>query len=74
MEKQFPGDGVELTTLLVVTDIERSRWFYRDGGKNLRAYYSAYSFMNKRIKLEKWIGYRLGSLFGVKRIHKRVQM
>ena len=30
MEKQFPDDGVELTTLLVVTDIERSRWFYRD--------------------------------------------
>lgn len=30
MEKQFPSDGVELTTLLVVTDIERSRWFYRD--------------------------------------------
>ncbi len=29
-EGQFPGDGVELTTLLVVTDIERSRWFYRD--------------------------------------------
>ncbi len=30
MVTQFPGDGVELTTLLVVTDIERSRWFYRD--------------------------------------------
>jgi catechol 2,3-dioxygenase-like lactoylglutathione lyase family enzyme len=30
MEKQFPSDDVELTTLLVVTDIERSRWFYRD--------------------------------------------
>ncbi len=30
VEGQFPGDGVELTTLLVVTDIERSRWFYRD--------------------------------------------
>jgi catechol 2,3-dioxygenase-like lactoylglutathione lyase family enzyme len=27
---QFPGDGVELTILLVVTDIERSRRFYRD--------------------------------------------
>ncbi len=30
MEAQFPGDGVEMTTLLVVTDIECSRWFYRD--------------------------------------------
>ena len=30
MEKQFPSAGVELTTLLVVTDIKRSRWFYRD--------------------------------------------
>ncbi|MFC1917973.1 VOC family protein [Chloroflexota bacterium] len=30
MESQFPGAGVELTTLLVVTDIEHSRWFYRD--------------------------------------------
>jgi catechol 2,3-dioxygenase-like lactoylglutathione lyase family enzyme len=26
----FPGDGVELTILLVVSDIERSRTFYRD--------------------------------------------
>ncbi len=30
MEKQFPSDDVELTTLLVVTDIERSRRFYQD--------------------------------------------
>ncbi len=30
VEGQFPSDGVELTILLVVTDIERSRWFYRD--------------------------------------------
>ena len=30
MEMQFPGDEVEMTTLLVVTDMERSRWFYRD--------------------------------------------
>ena len=26
----FPTEGVELTLLLVVSDIERSRWFYRD--------------------------------------------
>lgn len=40
MEKQFPSDDVELTTLLVVTDIERSRWFYRDvlGAKVFREY------------------------------------
>ena len=30
VDTQFPGDGVEMTTLLVVSDIERSRWFYRD--------------------------------------------
>jgi catechol 2,3-dioxygenase-like lactoylglutathione lyase family enzyme len=29
-ETRFPGDGVELTILLVVTDIEHSRWFYQD--------------------------------------------
>jgi catechol 2,3-dioxygenase-like lactoylglutathione lyase family enzyme len=29
MENQFPSAGVELTQLLVVSDIERSRWFYR---------------------------------------------
>ncbi|MBI4408462.1 MAG: VOC family protein [Gemmatimonadetes bacterium] len=26
----FPGEGVELTHLLVVRDLERARWFYRD--------------------------------------------
>jgi catechol 2,3-dioxygenase-like lactoylglutathione lyase family enzyme len=26
----FPTDGVELTQLLVVSDMERSKWFYRD--------------------------------------------
>ncbi len=26
----FPTEGVELTLLLVVSDIERSQWFYRD--------------------------------------------
>ena len=26
----FPTEGVELTLLLVVSDIKRSRWFYRD--------------------------------------------
>ena len=26
----FPTDGVELTQLLVVTDMEKSKWFYRD--------------------------------------------
>jgi catechol 2,3-dioxygenase-like lactoylglutathione lyase family enzyme len=30
MEKQFPIKGVELTLLLVVSDIKRSRTFYRD--------------------------------------------
>jgi catechol 2,3-dioxygenase-like lactoylglutathione lyase family enzyme len=30
METQFPSEGVEMTTLLVVTDIERARLFYRD--------------------------------------------
>jgi len=40
METQFPSAGVELTTLLVVTDIKRSRWFYRDvlGAKVFREY------------------------------------
>jgi catechol 2,3-dioxygenase-like lactoylglutathione lyase family enzyme len=28
--REFPTDGVELTHLLVVSDLERSRWFYRD--------------------------------------------
>ena len=30
MKSGFPRDGVELTTLLVVSDIEQSRMFYRD--------------------------------------------
>jgi len=30
MEKQFPSASVELTVLLVVSDIEQSRSFYRD--------------------------------------------
>ena len=30
MEKQFPTAGVELTILLVVSDIEQSRSFYQD--------------------------------------------
>jgi catechol 2,3-dioxygenase-like lactoylglutathione lyase family enzyme len=27
---RFPTDGVELSHLLVVSDLDRSRWFYRD--------------------------------------------
>jgi catechol 2,3-dioxygenase-like lactoylglutathione lyase family enzyme len=40
METQFPNAGVELTHLFVVSDIERSRWFYRDvlGAKVFREY------------------------------------
>jgi catechol 2,3-dioxygenase-like lactoylglutathione lyase family enzyme len=30
MKKDFPTDGVELTQLLVVSDINKSKWFYRD--------------------------------------------
>ena len=30
MASEFPSDGVEMTILLVVSDIERSRTFYRD--------------------------------------------
>jgi catechol 2,3-dioxygenase-like lactoylglutathione lyase family enzyme len=30
MAQQFPTEGVELTTLLVVSDMERSTLFYRD--------------------------------------------
>jgi catechol 2,3-dioxygenase-like lactoylglutathione lyase family enzyme len=30
MTTDFPTEGVELTHLLVVSDIERARWFYRD--------------------------------------------
>ena len=36
----FPGDGMELTRLLVVSDIERSRTWYRDvlGAEVVREY------------------------------------
>jgi catechol 2,3-dioxygenase-like lactoylglutathione lyase family enzyme len=36
----FPVDGVELTHLLVVRDIAKSRWFYRDvlGARVVREY------------------------------------
>lgn len=36
----FPSDGVELTVLLVVTDLEQSRTFYRDilGATEVREY------------------------------------
>ena len=30
MESKFPTEGVELTHLFVVSDIERARWFYKD--------------------------------------------
>ena len=30
MTSAFPSDGMELTTLLVVRDVERSKTFYRD--------------------------------------------
>jgi catechol 2,3-dioxygenase-like lactoylglutathione lyase family enzyme len=29
-QNEFPVDGVELTHLMVVSDMARSRWFYRD--------------------------------------------
>jgi catechol 2,3-dioxygenase-like lactoylglutathione lyase family enzyme len=29
-DRRFPTEGVELTHLLVVRDLERSTWFYRD--------------------------------------------
>lgn len=40
MKGQFPTAGVELTLLLVVSDIERSRLFYRDvlGAEVFREY------------------------------------
>ncbi len=40
MKGQFPTTGVELTLLLVVSDIERSRSFYRDvlGAEVFREY------------------------------------
>lgn len=38
--RDFPGDGVELTVLLVVSDLDRARHFYRDvlGATELREY------------------------------------
>jgi lactoylglutathione lyase len=40
VEKGFPTDGVELTVLRVVGDLERARHFYRDvlGAQELREY------------------------------------
>ncbi len=40
MNKEFPVDGVELTLLLVVSDLDRSRSFYRDvlGATQYREY------------------------------------
>ena len=40
MDRQFPRAGVEVTVLLVVSDIERSRTFYRDvlGAEVFREY------------------------------------
>ena len=40
MTSDFPGEGVELTHILVVSDIERSRDFYRDilGAEVFREY------------------------------------
>ena len=29
-QNEFPVEGVELTHLMVVSDMDRSRWFYRD--------------------------------------------
>lgn len=39
-DQDFPGDGVEVTLLLVVKDIERARRFYRDvlGATETREY------------------------------------
>jgi catechol 2,3-dioxygenase-like lactoylglutathione lyase family enzyme len=39
-DQGFPGDGVEMTLLLVVSDLERSRLFYRDvlGATEIREY------------------------------------
>ena len=40
MEQDFPTDGVEVTVLRVVSDLERSRHFYRDvlGAQEFREY------------------------------------
>jgi catechol 2,3-dioxygenase-like lactoylglutathione lyase family enzyme len=39
-QQGFPGDGVEITLLLVVSDLQRSREFYRDvlGATEIREY------------------------------------
>ena len=39
-QARFPTDGVELTQLLVVSRLERSKWFYRDvlGASLIREY------------------------------------
>ncbi len=39
-KNQFPTEGVELTQLLVVSDMEKSRWFYGDvlGAEVIREY------------------------------------
>jgi catechol 2,3-dioxygenase-like lactoylglutathione lyase family enzyme len=40
VERDFPTEGVELTVLLVVSDLERARRFYRDvlGADDFREY------------------------------------
>jgi catechol 2,3-dioxygenase-like lactoylglutathione lyase family enzyme len=40
VEPQFPTDGVEMTVLRVVSDLEQSRHFYRDvlGAEEIREY------------------------------------
>ncbi|NIM49878.1 MAG: VOC family protein [Gemmatimonadales bacterium] len=40
MQTEFPTEGVELTQLLVVSDLDRSRWFYADvlGAEVFREY------------------------------------
>ena len=48
MNADFPTDGVELTQLLVVSDMERSRSFYRDvlGATVVREYGGTSSVLN----------------------------
>ena len=50
MEKGFPTDGVELTLLLVVSDMERSKSFYRDvlGAEVYREYGGTSCVLNFR--------------------------
>jgi catechol 2,3-dioxygenase-like lactoylglutathione lyase family enzyme len=47
MAKAFPVDGVELTHLLVVSDLDRARTFYRDvlGATEFRSYGGTSSVM-----------------------------